>query len=287
MWLLDGAANLGAYAGLPLGLLILLVLPLARPRVTLLACVPLIAWAGAITTTRLLITPAAGCAAEPTLRVATANVLYTNERLPELADRVLAQAPDILVLEELRADLESFSPALAAAYPHRLSTGSPWVTLASRYPLEDARRLALPEQVPGREPLAARIRVAGHAITLLAVHAVVPRSAATYREHVAQYEQLLQQVRGTTGPIVALGDFNATVLSPAFVRLLVAGDLRVAATTRAPEPTHFLFERLALRIDHVIARGAHVCAERVFDLPGSDHRGVAVDFALAAPAPSG
>ena len=70
----------------------------------------------------------------------------------------------MVVFEELYHSLETFSPALAAAYPYRISTEQQWVTLASRLPLQDARRLPLAEAVPGREPLTAAVEVNGQTV---------------------------------------------------------------------------------------------------------------------------
>ena len=51
-------------------------------------------------------------------------------RILRRAADILREAPDIVVFQELVRDLESFSPELAAAYPHRISTDVPWMTIA-------------------------------------------------------------------------------------------------------------------------------------------------------------
>ncbi|MGE3855555.1 MAG: endonuclease/exonuclease/phosphatase family protein [Dehalococcoidia bacterium] len=272
MWFVNGLLNFLPQFWLVMLLPLMLALPFRRHRVTLLSAAPFAAVLLVMGGARTLSADGQACEA-PTLRVATANVLMSNDRLPELARDILDQAPDVVVFEELRHDLEDFSPELALAYPYRISTATRWMTLASRLPLEDARRLTLEVDAPGREPLAAEVRVGGQTVTVLAVHAQPPLSASTYRLHQQQYARLAEEAQAAEGPVIALGDFNATVFSPLFARFVWSNGLRVASDN---EPTHFPRRNLGLRIDHVLVRDVGVCEERVFDLTGSDHRGVAV-----------
>jgi endonuclease/exonuclease/phosphatase (EEP) superfamily protein YafD len=285
VWLIDGALNFAPYAGPPLLLALLVVAVFRRWRWTLVACTPLLIWAAFMTTTRMTLALGQDCVDEPALRVVTANVLYTNTELAALADQVLAEAPDVVVFEELQQELDAFSPALAATYPYRISTDTPWVTLASRLPLENPRRLTLAEAIPGREPLTAQVHVAGQVVTVLAVHEVVPIDAATYQQHAAQYAALGDEIRRAPGPVLAIGDFNSTVYSPGFLHFLAGNALRAASGSLMQLPTHFPHgEQLAVRIDQVLLRDFDVCGEQVFNLTGSDHRGLAVDVRLNKPA---
>lgn len=277
MWLFNGALNFLPQFWLVMLLPVMAVAPFRRRTFTLLSAVPLAGVLLLMGGTRTLSVGGQACEAAPALRVATANVLMSNDRLPELARDILDQAPDIVVFEELRHDLASFSPELAAAYPYRISTETPWMTLASRLPLEDARRLALQEDAPGREPLAAEVVVGAQRVTVLALHAQPPLSGSTYRLHREQYARLSAEAQAAAGPVIALGDFNATVFSPLFAHFVWSNGMRVASDG---EPTHFPQRYLGLRIDHVLVRHANVCDERVFDLTGSDHRGVAVGVRL-------
>jgi endonuclease/exonuclease/phosphatase (EEP) superfamily protein YafD len=278
MWLLNGVFNFLPQFWLVLLLPVMATAPFRRHHFTLLAAAPLLGVLLLMGGSRTLMAAGQACEEAPTLRVATANVLMSNDRLPDLARDILDQSPDVVVFEELRHDLESFSPELAQAYPYRISTDTKWLTLASRVPLQDARRLTLEVDAPGREPLAAEVEVAGRSVTILAVHAQVPLSGSTYRLHQQQYARLAAEANQAAGPVIALGDFNATVFSPLFARFVLSTGLRAASGDQVP--THFPREHLGLRIDHVLVRGAEVCGESVFDLAGSDHRGVAVGVRL-------
>jgi endonuclease/exonuclease/phosphatase (EEP) superfamily protein YafD len=281
MWAVDGLANFLPYAGLPL-LLAGPVTLLARRRAATLAAMLLVAAGVAI-----IAAPGAFLALAhepepdaPRLRVVTANVLMNNERLSSLADDVLAQEPDVIVFEELQHDLAEVSPRLAAAYPHRLSTDIPWLTVASRLPLADARQIALAGSDRGRDLLAATIEVAGQRVALVAVHIMPPLNGDAFRLTREQHEALEAEARRAAGPLLVVGDLNATALSPTFAGLLRSTGLRIATGSRWPRPTYFAYGRFGVRIDHVLVRDLAVASERVFALDGSDHRGLSVDVAL-------
>jgi len=287
VWIINGGANFLPFAVIPLVLVLGAVALLGRWRLTLLAALPLVAWSALMLGSRELLTTAASCTAAPELRAMTANVLMSNHELGALARDVLAADPDVVVFQELREDFASAFPELAERYPYHISTEEPWVTLASRLPLEDARRIDLLIEDKARQPLAATVTVRGRPVTLFAIHVMPPLNSAANALHAAQYHLLAQQVALTTpGPLLVIGDFNATPLSPTFARFLVGSGLRLSAASGGQAPTHFPRAHLGLRIDHVLQRGFQVCGEQVVTLTGSDHRGVVVDLRLGETATS-
>jgi endonuclease/exonuclease/phosphatase (EEP) superfamily protein YafD len=281
MWALEGVANFIPYAVVPLLLLTPVALIARRRWIAVIMGTTLLAGLALVATPTLLFLEVAADtpAGSSQLRVVTANVLMTNDELDSLADDVLAQAPDLIVFQELRHDIEDFSPTLASRYPFRLSTAEPWVTIASRFPLEDARNLDLPGGDRGRDLLTATIEVDGQRLTVIAGHLMPPLNHDAFEVTRQQHEVLDDAIREITGPLLVVGDLNATALSPTFAGFLWSTGLRIAASDRWPDPTYTAYG-LGLRIDHVLVRDAGVGAERVFDLAGSDHRGVAVDVTL-------
>ena len=281
MWAVDGLANFIPYAVLPLMLLTPAAILTRRRWVIVLVGTTLVAGLALVAAPTLLFLEVAEDAPEgsPQLRVVTANVLMSNERLDALATDVLLQAPDVIVFQELNQDLGDVSPALAARYPFQISTSEPWVTIASRLPLEDAQRLELPSDDRGRDLLSAAIEVEGERLTLIAGHLMPPLNYDAFDVTRQQHEVLDEAVREVTGPLLVVGDLNATSLSPTFAGFLWSTGLRIATSDRWPSST-FSAHGLGIRIDHVLVRDADVGGERVFDLTGSDHRGVAVDVTL-------
>jgi endonuclease/exonuclease/phosphatase (EEP) superfamily protein YafD len=281
MWALEGLANFVPYAVVPLLVLMPTALVLRRRVLSLLAGGTLLVVLAltAAPTLLFLELPGDSPAGAAHLRVVTANVLMSNARLEDLANNVLAQDPDIVVFEELTRDLEEVAPALAAAYPYRLSTEAPWVTIASRLPLEETRRLGTDGEDRGRDLLSAAVEVNGQRLTLVAGHLMPPLNHDAFEVTRRQHEVLNKAIDEVTGPLLVVGDLNATSLSPTFAGFLWSTGLRIAAADRWPDSTYSV-HGLGIRIDHVLVRDIGVSAERVFDLAGSDHRGVAVDVTL-------
>lgn len=281
MWAIDGLANFLPYAGLPLLLVTPATFFMRRRLLVMLALAPVVAWVVILLTPTFFVTSTGHASpGAPRLRVVTANVLMSNEQLSTLAGDVLAQTPDVIVFEELRHDLTEVSAVLAEAYPYRISTETPWVTVASRYPLEDARRLAISADDRGRDLLTATVDVDGQRLTLIAVHFMPPLDAEAFEVNRQQREALEHAVAEVDGPLMVLGDFNATTLSPTFARLLFGTDLRIASTSRMMSPTYYAYGRLGVRIDHVLIRNLDVVGDQIFTLTGSDHRGVSVEVGL-------
>ncbi len=281
MWAIDGLANFLPYAGLPLLAMAPATLFVKRRLIAALLIVPAVVWLVILLTPMLFISQRDSIAPDaPRLRVITANVLMTNEDLDALSRDVLAQDADVVVFEELRHDLAVVAPSLAAAYPHRFSTTSPWVTIASRSPLEDPRVFEIEADDRGRDLLSATVDIGGQRVTLIAVHFMPPLNGEAFEVNRQQRTVLERAVADVEGALMVVGDFNATTLSPTFARLLLGTDLRIASTNRVMTPTYHAYGRLGVRIDHVLVRGLQVAGDHVFDLTGSDHRGLSVDLAL-------
>ncbi len=284
MWAVDGLANFLPYAGLPLLLFVPVAMRIRRRVLALMLAVPAVLYVLVLLSPNLFLAlPEDVPATAPRLRVVTANVLMSNAELDRLAQDVLVQTPDIVVFEELTQDLETAAPALAEAYPYRVATETPWVTLASRWPLEDARVLTIADADRGRDLLAASVVVDGARVALVAVHFMPPLNDEAYRTNAAQRAVLQAEVDATDGPLMVVGDFNATTLSPSFARLLAGTGLRIATSSRLAEPTYYAYGRFGVRIDHVLVRGVTVAEEAAFDLTGSDHRGLVVEVGLPSP----
>lgn len=279
MWVIDGALGFAPYFGLPFGLFIVPVVLFRRWKLVLLAAVPFLMWAAFMVAVNLLLVRSKSCPDGPMLRVATVNVLIGNAEMGALADAVLAQSPDVIVFEELALELEELSSALAQAYPYRISTETPWLTLVSRIPVENMRRLPLDPPIPGREQLAADLRIESRAVTIVGMHAIPPLNGETYAQHDKQYDVVEFSIRETDGPVIVFGDINATVYSPSLIGFLRRTGLRPVSSP-SQEVTHRPMFGLGIRIDHVLIRGFDACSEEVFNLPGSDHEGLAVGVRL-------
>jgi vancomycin resistance protein VanJ len=228
--------------------------------------------------------------------VLTHNVLYSNRDTDALAASIETHAPDFFGLREL-------SPSMARALESRLGQRYPYHRVEpgcgfwSRYPILAYESFHLAN---GARDWAQRLvlDVEGHDLTVFSVH---PRSPPVYgvslsevwerlptaladTERDADLRGLLARLEGIDGPLVVIGDFNATDQQSLYAPL--TRRLRDAhresgwgmGFTFSPWPD----VGLALwRIDYVFYTPEFVAlSTKVGDYAGSDHRPVIARLAF-------
>ncbi|MGW5851794.1 endonuclease/exonuclease/phosphatase family protein [Streptomyces sp. NPDC055254] len=247
----------------------LLVLALVRRSAVALVAVllPATVWAYLFGAMLLPADPGA-----PDLVVVQHNVSDENADPGGTARALIAQAPDLVALEELTpAALPVYEAALSGRYPHHVVEGT--VGLWSKHPLADAR----PTDIRPRgfdDGWNRGLRA----------------TARTPRGEIAVYVAHLPSVRiGPGGFGSGPRDESARLLGAALAaepldRVILLGDLNstvddrglapVVSRTNAPRggfaftwPASFPLSR----IDHVMARSAAVSGVRTLPATGSDH----------------
>jgi endonuclease/exonuclease/phosphatase (EEP) superfamily protein YafD len=217
------------------------------------------------------------------LRVVTANVLFLNQRLPELLDELESYDADVIVLQEVTDRVEvAVERRLTKAFPFQAvnarddAFGS---MVISRLGLRDQRVLDTAE-LP---MLSTQVRVGDEWVTIWNVHTRAPTLTRRGQLRDEMLDAIVRQRRSVVGPLVVAGDFNANRWNPTFADVLDA-DLTDAAdavghglrTTfrsgRAPMP---------MVLDHVlVSDDIGVFDTRVGEGVGSDHRPLIADLAV-------
>jgi endonuclease/exonuclease/phosphatase (EEP) superfamily protein YafD len=227
----------------------------------------------------------------PRLRVMSANLLMSNPDTRGIVDEVLAEDPDVLVVQELsahwQAALESGEIARRLPYHVAEARETPFgVGLYSRYPLEDAEVW----YAWGAPVARATVRVQGRPVRLYDVHPLPPLHA----EWVTNWSEALEAVRvevereqtggGGGRALVVAGDFNMTRHSRWFGRFTALGlrdaheDRGRALATTWPNGTLLV---PPIQLDHVfVSRGVACLSVREGRGRGSDHRPVLLDLAI-------
>lgn len=224
-------------------------------------------------------------AGDARLTVMTANVLYTNGRIGEVADAIERADPDILAINEITPEIERVlrSHPVAARYPHRrdepadLAAG---LSIWSKHPLgttDDIAELRRGIDTTADTP-AGRIRI-------VAVHPPPPVSdLATWSDELDALPIITSR---SDLPTVVLGDFNASWFHPPFRQRVSAAGLRDAAAADGRGlsmtwPTDRWVPAF-VTLDHVLVddRWAVIDTTTV-PLPGSDHAGVLVELGVAS-----
>lgn len=226
------------------------------------------------------------------LRVATANLLWTNPDPARLVAGLTAAAPDVLLLQEVTPEVLAALRSAGALdpYPHQVLDARSWVhggAILSRLPLAGGRSFAL----AGSPLTCADVVTGGGPVRVVNVHLVAPIGGPSrVRVWAEQLAGLAALDAPAGGHLVLAGDFNATGQHRPMARLLASGlrdAQRVAGGGLAPTwPATGRPGFPVLRLDHVlVGPGVGVAAVRRGRGPGSDHRPLIADLVLPGPTP--
>ncbi|MBW4984567.1 endonuclease/exonuclease/phosphatase family protein [Mameliella sp. CS4] len=201
------------------------------------------------------------------------NLLYRNAQIPELAADMLAQAPDVITLQELTSRNGDILDRLAPVYPHRATCPFySWSRNAvlSRHPVLPGGTLCL----PGQGVAGLHLDTPQGPVWVLSVHLRWPWP----HPQAAQAAALEEVMAGLEGPVILSGDFNMMPWGHSVRRLTRAADVRRAGPL---QPTYWLAPHgwpagqalpIPLALDQVWAPGGGRAETR--PLWGSDHAGV-------------
>ena len=231
--------------------------------------------------------PPAAASGSPSLTIAYSNVLYSNTTPDAAAATLLAQDTDVLVLVEFAAPVRD---ALLAAvpdgdYPFReeaVDGGAGSIAVWSRHPIT-AGGVA---QEDGWPIIDVTLDVEGSTFRVIGVHPHPPTfDAPAWRRHLAQ---IGDRFAVSTMPTAVVGDFNGSRWHPSFRALLDRGltDAHEAlgrGWTVSWPMDEGLLPPTFVRIDHALyGDGLTPTALHDLEVPGSDHKGFVVTFALTA-----
>jgi endonuclease/exonuclease/phosphatase (EEP) superfamily protein YafD len=212
------------------------------------------------------------------VRVAAVNLLYTNGRTAEIASELSRRDLDVIVFTECtEMHLEVMSAhALADRYRHRLDRPGPrakGVAVWSRLELSGHRELATVNH-----SIDVTVDGPDGPFRLIGVH--TPTPLYDLDEWIADLATIRDAAAQGSAPTLLIGDFNATYWHRGFRRLLEAGfvDAHVASGRGLATswPVGAITPPFA-QLDHALtARGVVATDVENFDIPGSDHRAVAV-----------
>lgn len=221
-----------------------------------------------------------------TVRLATSNLLYTNDHVVDAADRLGDLDADVLAMNEVTHALAAqlHDTDLAARYPHRIEVPAPFtggVMLWSRFPLVDH---GPPSGFRLSQAIDATVAAPGGPVRVLVVHPPAPVYDRERWER--ELDLTAAAVRRASEPVVVLGDLNSSWFHPPLRDLLADVGLRDALValgrpfamtwpTDRPGPPF-------VTLDHVLVDdGMAIVDGGTADVAGSDHRAVWTDIARA------
>ena len=225
----------------------------------------------------------------PRFSVAYANLLFYNRTPDDAAARTIASDADVLLFVEVTPPLhDALNAALVDAdraddYPHRVGTtrgGSEAIELWSRHPIVSGGLV----ETGNRPAIDVVLDIDGVEVRVIGVHPYPPTFNAPGWQ--AQLEAIGDAVEQSRLPTVLVGDFNGSRWHPTFRRLLDRGlqdsheVLGHGWSVSWPMDEGWLPPQF-VRIDHALFRnGLAPTGVDDFEVPGSDHKGFRVDFAI-------
>lgn len=223
------------------------------------------------------------------VRLVTANVLCTNPDVARLADDLVAEDADIVMVQEVTPEVLAVlrTSRLWSAYRHHRVAERPGYHGAatfSRFPVVAHEVL----DVAGSPMLRTDLATPHGPLLAVNVHTVAPLTLGQARRWQRQMEWLAVLARCAGGAIVMAGDFNATGDHRPFRRML-RGRLRDAfdAVGRGSGATWPIGHRLLpplLRLDHVVVSdNVEVGALSTATSVGSDHARLVAELGIRNP----
>ena len=229
------------------------------------------------------------------LRVLVANLNDKNQRYELVFDLMQQQEPDIAVFMEVDQDWQTQLDS-GIALPHRYqkpTRSSAGITLYSRYPLTAPPQSSLTSSDSPEHSVFAQLEVKGQPLLLAVTHPLPPTNSRWFTSRNRQLKRLAEDLQSAAGPILLVGDFNATMWSPyyrRFARRTGLENARKGFGILPSWPTQQSFQPLSgpaallfsIPIDHCL----HSAELKVVNLElgqfiGSDHRPLVIDLAIA------
>lgn len=230
-------------------------------------------------------------------RVCFANVLNTNASMAHFIDEIAGEDPDVLVLAESdsgdwRQAVRTHLPSHGYSFWEQSAIPGASLLVSSRQPVTHMRSHYDAQERPY---LTWRMQLkSGRWTDMVAVHPAAPVSRRLTRQW-AQYLSAVRDSLPPTGPLILIGDFNATPQHGLFANLVSSLGCHVATEGVPTWPQndyayHLSHKKSAklvgrarwlLSLDHILLRDVQAWRVWVGTGSGSDHRPVFADVAIA------
>ena len=214
------------------------------------------------------------------IRVLTANLRDGSANAQALA--ALSRNTDLLIVQELSAELADDLAGLESEFPYRVLDPRPHAAGAgvfSRYPIVRSSRDD--GYVLGLLTLTVRPPGSASDVTVLNVHLAgpYPQPIDRWRQEIAALRTTMSEEPNGTGreAVIVAGDFNASLDMRPFRQLLRDGFTEAREHSGAGLLPTFPADRMwppLVGIDHILTLNAATTDVRTERIPGTDHLGL-------------
>jgi endonuclease/exonuclease/phosphatase (EEP) superfamily protein YafD len=217
------------------------------------------------------------------LKLIHANVRASSTDYSRLTDFIDQEDPDVIFLQEVTPAWIAGTQKLQKDYPYTYIVArddSYGIAAFSKIEFDSVQHIASPPlDLP---TVLAAITFNGEALRIIGSHPKAPIGRFLYDARNEQLKHIADLVIQSSGKVVLLGDFNASMWCPSFRQLETSTGLRNAAHGFGVLPSWPTFIPFAMiPIDHaLVSEGIGVLDIRTGDKIGSDHLPLIVTVAL-------
>lgn len=213
------------------------------------------------------------------ITVLSANLLVTNDEYKPQLDLIREVNPDILALQEFNSDWEAVLLKALPEYPYRAvqpASDSFGIALYSKFPIVSGGI----EELTRKNLFSVNVSIdlGDKLVQVLVVHPPPPMPGGGYQMRNEQMQRFAEIAADHDGPLIIMGDFNATPWTSHFTQMESVGKLRNARAGHGFHPTYpnrTIHMHMLIPIDHILVN-SQIAVEH-FDskeIRGSDHRNI-------------
>ncbi len=169
-----------------------------------------------------------------TVKMLSVNVKFNNADQSRVEEFIKKESPAVVMLQELNPTWEETLENLKTVYPYGYiedPKNNFGVGILSVLPMENIKVI----NVEGRQTpsLEADIEVAdGYWVKVIAIHPVPPITQTHMKNRNKMFAKIARMARESNLPVVIAGDFNTTMWSPAYKKLVKESGLSDGARGR-------------------------------------------------------
>lgn len=217
------------------------------------------------------------------LRVLLSNVLTGNRRYSDVISLVKDENPDLAVFVEVSnawaEELKVLNDLLPYSFTHQDSPKY-GVAIYSKLPLQNPTAQAISS---GRKVLFTTVDFQGKTLSVIAGHPSVPTRRKSFIDRNQQLVAMGNYAAQMNNPVMVIGDFNVTMWSPFYQKMVQPARLRNVREGFGILPTWPTHKPLFyIPIDHcLVSQDIQVQNVRVGRQVGSDHLPLITDLILS------
>jgi endonuclease/exonuclease/phosphatase (EEP) superfamily protein YafD len=221
--------------------------------------------------------PAAVASSGATIRVASYNVLVTNDRHEDALNWVRESNPDCIYFSETTATWARALQPLSRTYPYSIEERTGFA-FYSKFPITRHEIVSCSDH---EYPLLiAHLATPNGDVAFFGMHPLPPLNEAFAQALEESLSIIASKVEKQSGRVIVVGDLNSTRWSK-MSRPLERAQLLDACRGKSPGPTWMRSIPLfAIPIDRILYRGENMSCRSFQIAPdlGSDHRPIMADF---------